>query len=196
MKKLFFRYGTMGSSKSLDLLRTAYNYENKRLNVLVLKSHVDTRDVGMVRSRIGLERKCETFYDDTNLYGYILKCSKEKRIDCVLVDEIQFAKKEHIRQLWRVVVDFDIPVICYGLRIDYTGNGFESSKELLTLAHEISELKTICKCGRKATHHLLRINGEVIFEGDGVMVGDKEFEEVCGRCWNRELNIYNLLKDR
>ena len=186
MAKLYFKYGTMGCSKSMDLLRTAYNYDKLGMKTIILKPEIDTRDVGVVRSRVGLEMECITFCKDQDLYKTITSSTElEGNIDCVLVDEAQFMEVEQVKQLWEVVVRLDIPVIAYGLRIDYRGEGFQASKELLTLAHSIEEIKTVCKCGSKATHHLLKVNGEYTFSGDGIHVGDTEFTSVCGKCWNR-----------
>lgn len=184
MSKLFFRYGCMGSSKSAELLIVAHNYEKEGMNPIVLKPATDIRDVGVIRSRIGIERECILFDSNENLFNLILdKNAKERKIDCVLVDESQFMTVEQVRQLWEVAVDMDIPVLCYGLKTDYKGHGFEASKELMILAHSLEEIKTICKCGKKATHHLLKINGEYQFKGNPVFIGDTEFQTVCGKCF-------------
>lgn len=192
MSKLYFKYGCMGSSKSMDLLRTAHNYKQLGLNVEIIKPAIDTRDENVVRSRIGIEMPCTLFGIEENIYDmvrYMINCPiSGKSINCLLVDEAQFLSKEQVRQLWSIVQELDIPVIAYGLRIDYRGEGFEASKELMTLAHSIEELKTICGCGKKATHHLLRVNGEYTFDGEGIHIGDTEFQSVCGKCW---LEAYN-----
>lgn len=192
MAKLYFKYGCMGSSKSMDLLRTAHNYEQLGKDVLVIKSSVDTRDIGVVRSRIGIEHDCVVLGKEVNIYKNICDkiCLEGKAISCVLVDEVQFMGVEQIDQLWRIAVELNIPVICYGLRIDYRGKGFPASERLFTLAHSIEELKTICECGKKATHHLLYVDGIPVFEGDGVFVGDTEYKSVCGGCWLDEKNMH------
>lgn len=181
--KLFFRYGCMGSSKSAELLIVAYNYEQKGMNPIVLKPATDTRDYGEIKSRIGINRPCILFGESDDLRVLVNQYIKERKVDCVLVDESQFMSVEQVRQLYEVAVLDDIPVICYGLKIDYKGHGFDASKELLILAHEINEIKTICKCGKKATHHLLKVDGEYQFGGSGIFIGDTEFESVCGECF-------------
>lgn len=185
MAKLYFKYGAMGSSKSMDLLRTAYNYEQLGKETLILKPEIDTRDVGVVRSRIGIERECVLFNKEEDLYKLVYILGSKKKLSCIFVDEAQFITVEQVKELWKIVVSLNIPVIAYGLRMDYTGNGFDASKELLSLAHTIEEIKTMCRCGKKATHHLLKVNGKYIFDGDGIHVGDTEFSSVCGRCWLR-----------
>lgn len=183
MSKLFFRYGCMGSSKSAELLIVAYNYEQKGMQPLVLKPAIDTRDVGIIKSRVGISRDCTLFESDENLYDLVELFVEHRKVDCVLVDESQFMTVEQVRQLWEVAIGLDIPVICYGLKTDYKGCGFDASKELLVLAHEINEIKTICKCGKKATHHLLKVDGQYQFDGSGIFIGDTEFESVCGKCF-------------
>ena len=184
MAKLYFKYGCMGSSKSMDLLRTAYNYEQLGKNVLVLKSSIDTRDEGVVRSRIGIEHECICVNEKDSIINIVFEyIEKNSSLSCILVDEVQFLSVKQIEQLWLIAVESNIPVICYGLRIDYRGKGFPASERLFTLAHSIEELKTICECGKKATHHLLYVNGVPLFEGESIFVGDTEFKSVCGSCW-------------
>lgn len=186
MKKLRYRYGCMTSGKSADLLILAYSYENKGMNILVLKSSIDTRDKGYIKSRIGLSRECIRFTRDTNLRELVNKYNQQKRIDCVLVDESQFLTVEQVNQLLEVAVLDNINVTCYGLKVDYQGKGFEGSNELLALAHEVTEIPTPCKCGHKATHHLLKVNGEYRFSGEQINIGDTEFEVVCAECYLKE----------
>lgn len=188
MAKLYYKYGCMGSSKSMDLLRTAHNYEQLGKEVLVIKSSVDTRDLGVVRSRVGIEHDCRVVDKGHNIYSEVKSHMDlgKWNVSCILVDEVQFMGVDQIDQLWRIAVEFNTPVICYGLRIDYRGKGFPASERLFTLAHSIEELKTICKCGKKATHHLLYVDGVPTFEGDGVFVGDTEYRSVCGECWLKE----------
>lgn len=183
MSKLFFRFGCMGSSKSAELLIVAHNYESEGMNPIVLKPAIDTRDVGIVKSRIGISRECLLFDKEDNLMLILKDIKMKEKIDCVLVDESQFMTVEQVRQLWEFAIEMDIPVLCYGLKTDYKGQGFEASKELMILAHSLEEIKTICKCGKKATHHLLKINGEYQFKGNPIFIGDTEFETVCGKCF-------------
>lgn len=180
--KLYFRYGAMNSSKSAELLIVAYNYEQSGMNPLCLKPSTDTRDTN-IKSRIGLERKCLTFSNDTNLFELI---HKNKDVKVVLVDEAQFITKKQAHELLEVVVKLSIPVMCYGLKLNYKGEPFDGSSELLSLAHDLQEIKTVCKCGSKATHHLLKVNGNYTFDGNGVFIGDTEYGSVCAKCWYKE----------
>lgn len=183
MSKLFFRYGCMNSSKSAELLITAYNYKKKNMSVLILKPQVDTRNSEKIFSRIGIEKNCLVLDKNVNLYKYLENQLNQIDYKCILIDESQFLTKNQVRQLWEFVVTYKLPAICYGLRVDYKCEGFEGSEALFTLAHDIKEIKTICKCGKKATNHLLKINNEYIFCGEQIHIGDSEFEEVCSRCY-------------
>lgn len=192
-KKLYFKYGCMGSSKSMDLLRTAYNYESLGKKVLILKSQLDTRDENVVRSRIGIENTCTLVSKTDDLFELV---KSNRGIACVLVDEVQFLEVAQIEQLWKVAILLSIPVITYGLRIDYRGYGFPASERLMTLAHSIEEIKTICDCGKKATHHLLKVNGKPVFDGSSIHIGDTEFTSVCGECWLKAKNRVNNDKNK
>lgn len=183
MSKLYFKYGTMGSSKSMDLLRTAYNYEQMNMNVLLIKPSIDIRDNNEIKSRIGISKECILFNDNDNLFKLVETFNSSLKLNCILVDEVQFCTKEQIKELFNITKKLNIPVICYGLRINYKGEGFEASKELFILADKIEEIKTICECGKKATHHLLKINNKYIFSGESIHIGDKQFKAVCGTCW-------------
>lgn len=186
MAKLFFRYGTMSASKSTELLITAHNYEQKGMKVLVMKPNIDTRDKG-IKSRLGIERKCDiTFGKNINLFDLFYILEYKDNINCILIDEAQFLTKTQVVDLLHIVIKFNIPVICYGLKIDYMCNGFEGSNALLTLAHDIKELKTVCKCGKKATTHLLKIDNKYIFNGNQTIIGDSEYESVCYDCYLKE----------
>ena len=163
MAKLYFRYGAMGSSKTANALMVAYNYKERGKKVLLAKPKLDTREVGVMHSRIGLEQPCiyvedlvEKSLDELNKY------------DCIIVDEAQFCKKEDVKFCTRLVDDLDIPVICYGLRTDFQMNLFEGSMWLLAWADKIEELKTVCWCGRGA-----RCNARIDADGDMVSSGEQ-----------------------
>ena len=188
MSKLYFRYGAMNSGKSTNLMQVAYNYEERGMRVLLIKPSTDKKGGDKLVSRLGVERKVDLLInDDQNIYNEVKKWQDEKyKVDCILVDEVQFFKAYQIDQLFEIAVCLDIPVICYGLRTDFKMQGFEGSTRLLLLAHSIEELKTICKCGKKAILNGRKINGKFVFEGEQVAIDNidnVEYESLCGHCY-------------
>ena len=193
MSKLYFRYGAMNSGKSTNLMQVAYNYEEREMRVLLIKPSTDKKGGDKLVSRLGVERKVDLLIDDAqNIYDEVNKWQSEKyNIDCILVDEVQFFKANQIDELFKVAVCLDIPVICYGLRTDFKMEGFEGSTRLLLLAHSIEELKTICKCGKKAILNGRKINNKFVFEGQQVAidnVDNVEYESLCGHCYFKYKN--------
>ena len=184
MAKLYFRYGAMNCGKTALLLQAAYNYESRNMKVLVLKPSVDTKGGDSIVSRIGLERKVNHLIEPTeNIYNYLKNI---KDISCIFVDEAQFLKRKQVDDLLRIVIDKEIPVICYGLRTDFNTNGFEGSTRLLEIAHSIEEMKTICECGAKATFNVRMVSGKFVFDGDQVAIdGEQEvtYESLCPKCY-------------
>ena len=180
MSKLYFRYGAMNCGKSTNLLQVAYNYEERGMKVIIIKPKTDTKGANRVVSRLGVTRAAVLA---RTLAGKFLQ---KWRMDCLLVDEAQFLKKEQVDQLFEIAVNMDIPVICYGLRTDFLMNGFEGSERLLLIAHSIEELKTICSCGKKALVNGRKINGEFVFDGDQVAIdkeNDVEYQSLCPKCY-------------
>ena len=197
MSKLYFRYGAMNSGKSTNLMQVAYNYEERGMRVLLIKPSTDKKGGDKLVSRLGVERKVDLLIDDAqNIYDEVNKWQSEKyNIDCILVDEVQFFKANQIDELFKVAVCLDIPVICYGLRTDFKMEGFEGSTRLLLLAHSIEELKTICKCGKKAILNGRKINNKFVFEGQQVAidnVDNVEYESLCGHCYFKYKFIINF----
>ena len=193
MSKLYFRYGAMNSGKSTNLMQVAYNYEERGMRVLLIKPSTDKKGGDKLVSRLGVERKVDLLIDDAqNIYDEVNKWQSEKyNIDCILVDEVQFFKANQIDELFKVAVCLDIPVICYGHRTDFKMEGFEGSTRLLLLAHSIEELKTICKCGKKAILNGRKINNKFVFEGQQVAidnVDNVEYESLCGHCYFKYKN--------
>ena len=184
MAKLYFRYGAMNCGKTALLLQAAYNYESRNMKVLVLKPSVDTKGGDSIVSRIGLERKVDHLIEPTeNIYNYLKNI---KDISCIFIDEAQFLKRKQVDDLLRIVIDKEIPVICYGLRTDFNTNGFEGSTRLLEIAHSIEEMKTICECGAKATFNVRMVSGKFVFDGDQVAIdGEQEvtYESLCPKCY-------------
>lgn len=180
MAQLFFKYGAMNSGKSIDILKVAHNYEEQGKPVVLMTSGVDDRSGrGIIASRIGLERKVKLIMDDTNIYDYVNKM--DRKIYCVLIDEAQFLKKEHVLQLIKIVDELNIPVMAFGLKNDFRNELFEGSKYLLIYADKIEEMKTICWfCPHKATMNLRIHNGKPVYEGEQVQIGGNEsYYPVC-----------------
>ena len=188
MAKLYFRYGAMGSGKSIDLLKVAHNYEAQGRKIALMTSGLDTRDgVGTVASRIGLHRKAIPVDDKMNLFDLVqAKSTKDEeagdgKIACVLIDEAQFLKKHHVLECARIVDELKIPVMAFGLKNDFQNHLFEGSENLLIYADKIEEMKTICHyCGHKATMNLRINNGKPVYEGEQVQIGgDESYYPVC-----------------
>ena len=186
MAQLFFRYGTMNAGKSIELIKVAYNYEERGKHVLVLTSGLDDRyGTGVVRSRIGISREALAVEEDTDILDVFMMENYRQRIDCVLVDEAQFLKRHHVEELVEVVDSFDCPVICYGLKNDFSNQLFEGSYYLLVYADKIEEIKTICWCGRKATMVARVVDGRVVCTGDQIMIGGEEmYVSLCRKHYN------------
>ncbi|MDV4151581.1 thymidine kinase [Clostridium sp. AL.422] len=193
MSKLYFRYGAMNSGKSTHLMQVAYNYEERGMKVILIKPFTDTKGGDKLVSRLGVERKVDfAIYEEDSILEKV-KCYKENNgnIDCILVDEVQFLKSNQIDDLFEIAVGLEIPVICYGLRTDFRMQGFEGSIRLLLLAHSIEEMKTICKCGRKAVLNGRKIDNRFVFEGEQVAidnVNNVEYESLCGHCYFKYKN--------
>lgn len=193
MSKLYFRYGAMNSGKSTHLMQVAYNYEERGMKVILIKPSTDKKGGDKLVSRLGVERKVDILCEKKmDIYEEIKKWQEVKfKIDCILVDEVQFMTKEQVDQLFKIAVVLDIPVICYGLRTDFMMEGFEGSTRLLLLAHSIEEMKTICKCGRKAILNGRKINDEFVFEGEQVAIDNidnVQYESLCGHCYFKYKN--------
>ena len=178
MAKLYFRYGAMGSSKTANAVMVQYNYRERGCRVLMLKPQLENRDgERIVKSRCGLEAEC-SFVEELpqiDLKGYA----------CVIVDEAHFLTAGQVHQLVDIVDNYDIPVICYGLRTDFRGNFFEGSQELMCWADTIEEIKTICWCGRKATMVARIVDGKIVKSGDQIVVGGNDmYVSLCRKHYN------------
>ena len=194
MAKLYFYYSAMNAGKSTILLQSSYNYRERGMNTLILSPEIDVRfQGGKVTSRIGLEADSVTFNPSDNLLLMVTRAHEDSLIHCVLVDEAQFLTKNQVRQLSDVCDSLRIPVLAYGLRTDFQGNLFEGSQQLLALADNLVEIKTICHCGRKATM-VLRIDskGHAIKDGRQVQIGGNErYLSVCRRHFKEGLSHRN-----
>lgn len=190
MAKLYFRYGAMDCGKTIHLLAVAHNYEERGQKVCVTKSKTDIKNGTALLSRIGIERDTDfTFAKSTNLFDKIADHYAD--CACILIDEAQFLAPKQVDELLQVTIDLDIPVICYGLRLNFRQNdkGFEGATRLLQLAHDIEELKTICECGKKATQNARFLNGEFILDGPDVLIDDGstkvEYRSLCPKCYHK-----------
>ena len=195
MAKLYFKYGAMGSSKTAQALITKYNYEENDMKVWLLKPSADTRDgASILRSRIGLEAVVEIATPDANIYDryvaeHVGKC------DAVIVDECQFLTPEQIGQLREIVDDFNVPVMCFGLRTDFLTRLFPGSLRLMELADCIEEIKTMCDCGAKATVNARISDGYIVTEGAQVVLGGNDcYIAMCHRCYIRGIREHKKIK--
>ena len=191
MAKLYFRYGAMNSGKSTALMQVAHNYEERGMRVLVLKPRIDSKGGDQLLSRLGISRKVDHLISASDDVFALLQreMSTTTPPACILCDESQFFTAALAEQLFRATCLLNVPVICYGLRTDFSMRGFPGSTRLLELAHTVEEMKTICFCGRKALCNGRKINGEFVFEGDQVaidQVDDVEYVSLCPQCYFRE----------
>lgn len=184
MAKFYFKYGTMNSGKSLEIIKVAHNYEEQNKQVKIFTSSIDDRSgYGKVSSRANFQREATPVDKETNIHEIVAACPD--RLFCILVDEAQFLTKDHIIQLTRIVDELDIPVMAFGLKNDFSNQLFEGSKYLLLYADKIEEIKTICWfCHRKATMNLRIHNGQPVYAGEQIQIGGNEaYIPVCRKCY-------------
>lgn len=186
MAQLYYRYSTMNAGKSIELIKVAYNYEERGKHVLTLVPAVDSRfGIGVITSRIGLQREAMVIHEDTNIFEMFLRENAKHKIDCVLIDECQFLKKHHVQELVEIVDSLDVPVLAYGLKNDFMNELFEGSYYMLVYADKIEEIKTICWCGRKATMVARVVDGKFVKQGEQVMVGGNDmYVSLCRKHYN------------
>ena len=187
MAKLYFKYGAMGSSKSAQALITQFNYEELGMTVWLIKPSVDTRDgADVIRSRIGLERTARIITPDQDIVDEYKRAGK---CDVIISDEAQFFTPAQIDQLRTLVDEEDIPVLCFGLRTDFLTHFFPGAQRLMELADSITEIKTVCACGRKATVNA-RIDGRghIVTEGSQILLGGNDsYVAMCHKCWKEKI---------
>ena len=186
MAQLYYRYSTMNAGKSIELIKVAYNYEERGKHVLTLIPSTDNRyGMGLITSRIGLQREASIVRDETNILELFMKENEKRQIDCVLLDECQFLKKHHVQELVEIVDSFDVPVLAYGLKNDFRNELFEGSYYMLVYADKIEEIKTICWCGRKATMVARLHNGQIVKQGKQIVIGGNEmYVSLCRKHYN------------
>lgn len=188
--RLYFKYGTMGSSKSAQALMAKFNYEQKGMVVMLVKPSLDNRGDGdgqpMVRSRIGLSSPCEIIRPEDSFVELFDKFKAANGCDCVIVDEAQFCTTKQVDEL--KLLTKQVPVLCYGLLNNFRCQLFEGSKRLVELSDSLQEIKSVCRCGRKSTVNARFINGKCVDDGPVVFIGgDESYENMCYWCWQDEL---------
>ena len=195
MAKLYFKYGAMGSSKTAQALITKYNYEENDMSVWLLKPSTDTRDgAATVRSRIGLEANAQIATPDTDVYA-LFRDTRAYHCNVIIVDECQFLTPRQIEGLRQIVDDFDIPVLCFGLRTDFLTRLFPGSMRLMELADCIEEIKTMCDCGAKATVNARISDGLIVTEGAQVVLGGNDsYIAMCHQCYVRGIQERRIIK--
>ena len=196
MAKLYFKYGAMGSSKTAQALITKYNYEENDMKVWLIKPSADTRDgVNILRSRIGLQAEVEIASPETDIYRRYQEAFAGN-CDAVIVDECQFLTPEQIDQLRAIVDDYNVPVMCFGLRTDFQTKLFPGSRRLMELADAIQEIKTICDCSAKATVNArIDSDGYIVTEGAQVVLGGNDsYIAMCHRCYVRGIREHKKIK--
>jgi thymidine kinase len=192
MSKLYFRYGAMNSGKSTALLQAAFNYEERGHSVLLAKPRVDTKGDSDIVSRLGVTRPVDFTVapDEDILQKFIAQRTavaerSGSTVSCLLVDEAQFLTEGQVDDLLRIAILENVPVLAYGIRTDFQTVAFPGSRRLLEIAHSLEELKTICRCGRKAVFNARRVGDDYIFDGDQVAIDgvDVAYESLCGACY-------------
>lgn len=197
MSKLYFRYGAMNSGKSTALLQVAHNYEERDQTVLIAKPALDTKDHDRISSRLGVTRRVDILLRATDSLMDAFDRAAERvlaatgeTISCLLIDEAQFLTRDQVDEAFELAVIRNVPVLAYGIRTDFLTHGFAGSIRLFELAHSLEELKTICRCGRKAMFNARIVNGDFTFEGQQVAIdgADVTYESLCAVCYLEERN--------
>ncbi|MCM3780005.1 thymidine kinase [Microbacterium hydrocarbonoxydans] len=211
MAKLYFRYGAMNSGKSTALLQAAYNYEERGQHVLLAKPAIDTKGASEISSRLGMTREVDFLIGPGDDARALFDAQRDRvrraaegelvpegpaDVACLLIDEAQFLTADQVDDLFRIAIEDGIPVIAYGIRNDFLTHAFPGSARLLAIAHSLEELKTICRCGRKAVFNGRVIGGSFVFDGDQVAIDEgaegasapelTTYESLCGACYLQE----------
>lgn len=186
MAKLYFKYGAMGSSKTAQALITRFNYMELGMSVWLIKPSVDTRDgADVIKSRIGLEARAQVITPEQDI---IAEYQKQPGHDVIIADEAQFFTPAQIDQLRQLVDEEDIPVLCFGLRTDFLTHFFPGAQRLMELADSLTEIKTVCACGHKATVNARIAGGRIVTEGEQVFLGGNEsYVAMCYKCWQEKI---------
>lgn len=190
MAKLYFNYSTMNAGKSTALLQASHNYREGGMETYLITAQLDNRSgSARIASRIGIGQEADTFAVGEDLFGKLQARFAKSKVACVFIDEAQFLSKDQVWQLARAVDDLGVPIMCYGLRVDFQGNLFPGSAALLAWADEMREVRTICHCGKKATMVVRKgPDGKALKDGDQVVIGGNEtYQSLCRRHWRESV---------
>ena len=199
MSKLYFKFGAMASSKTANALMTRFNYEEKGNHVWLIKPDLDNRDdytdgngvrVTVVKSRIGLSAVADVVRRDEDIHARFVALNERQHIDVIICDECQFLTAAQVDQMKYIAEYCDTPVLCFGLRSDFLTQLFEGSKRLFEIADSITEIKSVCRCGKKAIVNARIADGKVVTEGDQIEIGGNDkYEGMCWGCWQNRIKV-------
>ena len=188
MAKLYFNYGAMSAGKTIEVIETAYKYNSRGMHALLIKPSIDTKGNDSVTSRIGMSKEVDiVLKPEDSLIEYI---KKYDNLTCLVIDEAQFLTERQVYELVIITKSFDIPAICYGLKVDFKGNLFKGSEALIRYADSLNELVAICDCGKKARFNARKVNGEYVYDGEQVLIGaDESYDPLCETCFLNKVLI-------
>ncbi len=188
MAKLYFNYGAMSAGKTIDVITTAYKYNSKGMKALLIKPSIDTKNNDHVASRIGISKKVDILLNSNDsLFDYL---KDYHDITCLIIDEAQFLTEKQVFELVIITKYWNIPVMCYGLKVDFKGNLFEGSEALIRYADSLKELVAICDCGKKARFNARKFNGKYVYDGDQIVIGENEtYDPLCETCFLNKVLI-------
>ena len=188
MAKLYFNYGAMSAGKTIEVITTAYKYNSRGMKALVVKPSVDTKGGNLVTSRIGMSKKVDILLKpEDSLFKYL---KNHNDITCLVIDEAQFLTEMQVLELVIITKDWNIPVICYGLKVDFQGKLFPGSDALIRYADSLQELVAVCSCGKKARFNARKVNGEYVFDGEQILIGaDETYDPLCETCFLNKVLI-------
>lgn len=188
MAKLYFNYGAMSAGKTIEVIETAYKYNSRGMHALLIKPSIDTKGNDSVTSRIGMSKEVDiVLKPEDSLIEYI---KKYDNLTCLVIDEAQFLTEKQVYELVIITKSFDIPAICYGLKVDFKGNLFKGSEALIRYADSLNELVAICDCGKKARFNARKVNGEYVYDGEQVLIGaDESYDPLCETCFLNKVLI-------
>ncbi len=188
MAKLYFNYGAMSAGKTIEVITTAYKYNSRGMKALVVKPSVDTKGGNLVTSRIGMSKKVDILLKpEDSLFKYL---KNHNDITCLVIDEAQFLTEMQVLELVIITKDWNIPVICYGLKVDFQGKLFPGSDSLIRYADSLQELVAVCSCGKKARFNARKVNGEYVFDGEQILIGaDETYDPLCETCFLNKVLI-------
>lgn len=188
MAKLYFKYGAMTAGKTIDVITTAYKYNSRDMHAIIIKPKVDTKANDYVASRIGLYKSADIVLAEDD--SIIERIKKYENLRCIVIDESQFLTERQVYELVIITKQLDVPVICFGLKVDFQGKLFKGSDALLRYADSLEELTAICNCGKKARFNARKIDNEYTFDGEQVLIGaDESYEPLCEKCFLEKVLI-------